>query len=113
MLYGEPESYLHDWRMKLKVPGLCNTDAKGLFDNLSKTGSVPKEKQTLIDLLTARDLTEANAVMLLWMANRHMFADMLMKKVAATPIVQKFLRENLYSAVPSRQEELSEKARLE
>ena len=38
------------------------------------------------------------------MPNRHMLADMLTKKVA---------RENLYSAVPSREEELSEKARLE
>ena len=31
MLHGEPESYLHDWHMKLKVPGLCVTDAESLF----------------------------------------------------------------------------------
>ena len=49
MLYAEPESYLHDWRIKLKVPGLCVTDATSLVDHLRKTGSVPKEKQTLID----------------------------------------------------------------
>ena len=42
MLYGEPESYPHDWRMHLKIPGISLIDAKGLFDHLSKTGSVPK-----------------------------------------------------------------------
>ena len=64
ILYGEPEPFSHDWRMKLRIPGLCVTDAKSLFDHLGKTGSVPKEKQTLIDLLTARDLVEQEAVWL-------------------------------------------------
>ena len=98
--------------MHLKVPGLCVTDVKSHFGHSSKTGSVPKEKQTLIDLLKARDLIKANAAMLRWMPNRHMLVDILTKKAAATPIVQKSLRENLYSAVPSREEELSEKAWL-
>ena len=51
MLYGEPQTFLHDWRMHLKVPGLCVTEAKSLFDHLSKPGNVPQEKQTLIDCL--------------------------------------------------------------
>ena len=99
--------------MTLKIPSLCVTDAKSLFDHLSKTGSVPKEKQTLIDLLTARDLVEQKAVLLRWMPNRHMLADMLTKQVKPTKIVEKFLYENQYSAVPSYEEELQEQTRVE
>ena len=113
ILDGEPETFSHDWRAKLRIPGLCVTDAKSLFDHLGKTGSVPKEKQTLIDLLTARDLVEQKAVWLRWMPNRHMLADMLTKEVKPTGIVEKFLYGGLYSAVPSREEELQEAARMQ
>ena len=96
-MYGEPETFSHDWRMKLKIPGLCVTDAKSLLDHLGKTGNVPKEKQTLIDLLTARDLVEQKAVLLRWMPNRHMLADMLTKQVKPTKIVDKFfVRESVF-----------------
>jgi len=53
-----------DWRHKLKVPGILITDARSLIDNLGKTGPVPKEKQTLIDLLVASDLREESAAKL-------------------------------------------------
>ena len=85
-MYGVRETFSHHWRMKLKIPGLCVTDAKSLFDHLNKTGSVPKEKQTHIDLLTARGLVEQKAVLLRWMPNRHMLADMLTKPVKPTKI---------------------------
>ena len=52
MLFGEPEN-LKDWRYRLKIPGVMVTDAKSLFDHLRTTGSIPKERQTLIDLLVA------------------------------------------------------------
>ena len=51
--------------------------------------------------------------MLRWMQTRHMLADMLTKKVAPTPTVVKFLKQNICSAVPSREAELDEKIRLE
>ena len=113
ILYGEPEVFAHDWRQKLKIPGICVTDAKSLYDHLSKTGSVPKEKQTLIDLLTARDLAETKAVNLRWMPNRHMLADVLTKKVKPTPVLEKFLYDGLYSGVPTKEEVLSEEYRQE
>ena len=97
----------------LKIPGLCVTDAKSLFDHLGKTGGVPKEKRTLIDLLTARDLVEQKAALLRWTPNRHMLADMLTKQVKPTKIVDKFLYENQYSAVPSYEAELQEQTRVE
>ena len=101
ILYGEPATFCSDWRVQLKVSVLCVADAKSLLDHLDKTGSIPKEKQTSIDLLTARDLIETKAVMPRWMPNRHMLADMLTKKVAPTEIVEKFLKQGIYSAVPS------------
>ena len=84
-----------------------------MFDHLNKTGSIPKEKQTLIDLLTARDLIETKAVMLRWMPNRHMLADMLTKKVAPTEIVERFLKQGSYSAVPNVEDEAGDQYRLE
>ena len=61
ILYGEPD-LSGDWRMQLKVPGLVVTDAKSMYDHLSKSGSIPTERQTLIDLLVARDLHENGAI---------------------------------------------------
>ena len=67
--------------MHLKIPGLVVTDAKSMFDHLSKSGSIPTERQTLIDLLVARDLHEQGAVRLFWLPNKHMLADVLTKAV--------------------------------
>ena len=61
ILHGEPNMQM-DWRMRLKIPGVIVTDAKSLFDHLGKSGSIPTERQTLIDLLVARDLQENGAV---------------------------------------------------
>ena len=72
MLCGEPD-YGSDWRHNLKIPGIVITDAKSLFDHLSTAGSVPKQRQTLIDLLIARDLAEGKAVQLKWVPTTHMF----------------------------------------
>jgi len=107
MLYGEPE-YGHDWRMKLKIPGVLITDAKSLFDHLGKTGSMPKERQTLIDLLTARDLVENHAVDLRWMPTTHMLADILTKKMPITEIIKKALCDGWFSVVPTEKEEALE-----
>ena len=61
--YGEPV-YAPDWRHKLVTPGILATDAKSLYDHLNTTGKIPKERQTMIDLLVARDLIEAGTVQL-------------------------------------------------
>ena len=61
ILYGEPD-FEEDRRSKLKIPGICVTDAGSLYDHLNKTGSIPEERQILIDLLTARDLSEMKIV---------------------------------------------------
>ena len=55
LVHGDPD-VSEGWRYRLRVPGVLVTDAKSLYDHLHKTGSVPSERQTLIDLLIAKGL---------------------------------------------------------
>ena len=100
LLMGEPE-YGTDWRKKLKIPGTLVTDAKSLFDHLHKTGSIPKERQTLIDLLAARDLMESDCLTLKWVPTSHMLADVLTKVMAPPEVCQCFLKTGLYATIPT------------
>ena len=111
LIYGEPTCG-PDWRHKLKIPGLLVTDARSLYDHLGKTGSVPKEKQTLIDLLVARDLLEEKAVGLKWVPTDHMLADVFTKAMPPTPILLKFLQEQKYCVTRSMEEQERDAYRL-
>ena len=110
LLYGEPECG-PDWRHKLEIPGVLVTDAKSLYDHLSKTGSVPKEKQTLIDLLVARDLTESKAVTVAWVPTKHMLVDTLTKIMSTTLVFERLMREGLYSLTQTAAEQKVEEHR--
>jgi hypothetical protein len=44
------------------------------YDHLNKTGNLPNEKQTWIDFLVARDLTEAGAMKVPLLPTAHMLA---------------------------------------
>jgi len=88
------------------------TDAKSLYDHLCKTGSVPKEKQTLIDLLVARDLMEERAVRIRWVPTDHMLADMLTKEMKLSPAVVKFLDQQVYCVARSLDEQEKDAYRL-
>ena len=58
LLYGQPELRYTDWRVHLRVPGILVTDANSLYDNMQKGASLPAERQTLLDVLVAKDLVE-------------------------------------------------------
>ncbi len=103
ILYGEP-SYGGDWRLKLKIPGIAVTDARSLFDHLGKTGSVPKERQTLIDLLVVRDLVENGALWMRWVSTTHMLADVLTKNMEPNEEYKKLLATGKHSLVPTLEE---------
>ena len=109
-VYGEPECG-PDWRHKLKIPGVLVTDAKSLYDHLSKTGSVPKEKQTLIDLLVVRDLTESKAVTVAWVPTKHMLVDSLTKTMSTTLVFERLMREGLYCLTQKAAEQKVEEHR--
>ena len=103
LLYGEP-SDLTEWRYHLKIPGILVTDAKSLYDHLSTTGSIPKERQTLIDLLVTRDLVENGAVELRWVPTTHMPADMLTKEMVPSDPIKRLLAEGVFSVKPTAAE---------
>ncbi len=75
LLYGQPELQDRDWRTALRTPGILATDAKSLYDNLQKDGSMPAERQRLIDVLVAKDLVEQKCIDVRWLPNSHQFAD--------------------------------------
>ncbi len=95
------------------MPGIVVTDAKSLFDHLSTTGSVPKERQTLIDLLVARDLIEENTLSLHWVPTTHQLADVLTKLTQPGEVMKRFLMEQKYAVIPTQKEEQKEAHRKE
>ena len=113
LLYGQPELRDTDWRLNLRVPGILVTDAKSLYDNLQKDGSLPAERQTLLDVLVAKDLVEQKCIDVRWLANSHQFADFLTKPEVVTPNLQTFLRYGTLSLVPTQAQEADEAHRLE
>jgi hypothetical protein len=112
LLHGEPE-YSPEWRHKLTTPGILITDAKSLYDHLNTTGKIPKERQTMIDLLVARDLVESGAVRLCWVPTKYMLADMLTKIMKPSEIFIKFREKQLFSLVRSLEDQFMEQHRLE
>ena len=68
-----------DWREKLRVGGGIVTDAKSLFDHLGATGQIPAERQTMLELLVAKDLLEQQIYRLFWVPTHRQHADGLTK----------------------------------
>ena len=101
-----------DWRVHLRLPGILVTDAKSLYDNLQKDGSLPAERQTLLDVLVAKDLVEQKCISIRWLPNTHQFVDYLTKPEVVTPILQTFLRCGTLSLVPTQAQEAEEAHRL-
>ena len=87
------------------------TAAGSLYDHLHKTGSVPEERQVLIDLLTARDMVEEGIVDLRWCPTTHMLADLLTKTMEITAVQQRLFYKNEYALVPTPEELETEERR--
>ena len=111
--HGQPELRDTDWRVHLRVPGILLTGAKSLYEHLQKDGSLPAERQTLLDVLVAKGLLEQECIDFRWLANSHQFADFLTKPEIDTPILQTFLRYGTLSLVPTQAQENDEAHRLE
>ena len=112
LLQGEPV-YDPEGRHNLVVPGILITDAKSLYDHLNTTGKIPKERQTMIDLLVARDLIESGALKLSWVPTMHMLADVLTKMMRPTEIFVKFREEQRYSLMRTSENQEKEQWRLQ
>ena len=89
------------------------TGAKILYDNMQKGGSLPAERQTLLDVLVAKDLVEQKCISVLLLPNNHQFAEFLAKPEGLTPNVQISLRRGILSLVPTQAHADDETHRLE
>ena len=112
LVHGEPDCS-EGWRYRLRVPGILVTDAKSLYDHLHKTGSVPSERQTLIDLLIAKDLQEAAAIIIRWVPTSYQLADILTKAMPIPPALPLLLDEGLRGLVQTEEDAVAEARRAE
>ena len=112
LLHGEPDC-TEGWRYRLRIPGVLVTDAKSLYDHLHKTGSVPSERQTLIDLLIAKDLQEAAAISVKWVPTTYQLADVLTKAMPVPPVMALLLDQGLCALVQTEEDALAEAHRAE
>ena len=96
VLYGEPR-YGEAWRTHLKVGGSVVTDAKSLYDHMNKTGAIPKERQTHIDMLVTKDLLEHGVLKIYWVPTWKMLADNLTKNMAITEALLRLLQKGIFS----------------
>ncbi len=72
--YGPPEID-SQWKQRLRIAGIVVTDAKALFDHLMKTG----HRQTMLDILAAKQLIESTAMRVAWVPTFRQIADGLTK----------------------------------
>ena len=72
------------------------TDAKSLYDHLHTMGQVPAERQTMLDLLVAKDMLEQKAYGLYWVPTHKQYADGLTKKMRNIQW-EEFCKDNLIS----------------
>ena len=82
--FGDTTSPSADWRSKLRHEGGLVTDAKSLYDHVHTTGHVPSERQTMLDLLVAKDMLEQKAYQLFWVPTHQQQADVLTKRMKGT-----------------------------
>lgn len=80
MWHGEPV-ITAKWTSSLKVAGIVVTDAKALFDHLMKTGHLTSERQTMIDILAAKQMVEDSSMAVAWVPTFRQFADVLTKEM--------------------------------
>ena len=69
---------------------------------------MPTERQTLIDLLVAKDLVEAGAIKVCWVPTTHQLADVFTKIMKPPPVMSAFLRTGRYSLVQTEEESRGE-----
>ena len=80
LLWYGPKEIGSDWREQLRFGGGMVTDAKSLYDHMITTGLVPKERQTMLDLLVCKDMLGAKAYDLHWVPTHRQYADALTKR---------------------------------
>ena len=98
------------WRGQLTTDGVIITDAKGLNDHVSKTGSMASEKQTALDMLMVKRLVEDQVIRLRWVPTWKQMADPLTKEMNGD-LLTTFRKTNSLCLVETAEDQLEEKKR--
>jgi hypothetical protein len=108
LLFGEPP--LHSgWKSHLQVPGILVADARSVFDHLKKIGSIPTERQVMLDLLAAKEMVEEGEVKIRWVPTQHMLADPLTKVMESGALKAYMRNQQEYALVQNEEEAAHEK----
>lgn len=76
------------------MPGTLVTNAKALYDHLVKTGHMTAERQTMLDILAAKQLIETSKMGIAWVPTFRQVADGLTKDMVDELFLQ-FKRQGL------------------
>ena len=96
-----------NWRKEMQIDGGVVTDAKSLFDHMHTTGQIPTERQTMLDLLVAKDLLEQGTYKLYWVPTNRQHADGLTKKMRNI-LWEKFSKDGTISLKETPQDKVEE-----
>lgn len=98
------------WRERLKVGGVLITDAKGLNDQVNKTGSMASEKQAALDMLMVKKLVENKILQLRWVPTWKQLADPLTKEMSSD-LLDKFRANNRLCLIETKEDRCEEERR--
>ena len=101
-----------EWRARLRIGGGIVTDAKSLYDHMCTTGQVPSERQTMLDLLVAKDLLEQEVFKLYWVPTHRQHADGLTKAMRNL-LWEEYLKKKTISLKETAEEKATEDKRKE
>ena len=107
MMFGELGLHA-GWKSQLTVPGIMVTDARSVFDHLEKTGSIPTERQVMLDLLAAKEMVEEGEVKIRWVPTQHMLADPLTKVMDSGALKSYMKGQQEYALVQDAEESAHE-----
>ena len=100
------------WRTDCQVGGGLVTDARSVYDHMGTTGQVPQERQTMLDLLVAKELLESDVMKMFWVPTHRQYADSLTKKMKDL-LWMEFSRRGMVSLKETPQEKILEEHRKE
>ena len=99
-----------NWRKEMNIEGVVITDAKSVYDHMQTTGQIPQERQTMLDLLVAKDQLEQQVFQLMWVPTHRQHADGLTKRMRNV-LWEEFVRTGKISLRETPEEKVLEEHR--
>ena len=98
------------WRTSLRSRGHLVTDAKSLYDHVHGSSLLASERQVSLDILTVRQMVQAQLLGLSWVPTWKQFADVLIKEMA-DELFRGFRSSNLLCVKQTAKDQAEEERR--